>query len=260
MEKDSKVPLKYRLTGQATALLLPQAMKMLDIRIAHYDLGTDPARPEYDRHSVYTFWHEFIGVILPRWGHTPLSILSSQHRDGEWVGQIAESLGLNVVRGSSTRGGASAIRQLKKEAQETSLVLTPDGPRGPRRQMALGPIFLASRMEMPLIPLGVGLENAWRLNTWDRFGIPKPFSRVRMVFGPRIHIPRKARREELESIRVKVERLMNDLSDLAEDWAKSGKRMANEQPFVRVRRSKVIFDAAAPLASEDPPLRVIKAG
>jgi len=250
--------------GQVTALVLPQLLKTMNIRIAHYDRGTDPARPEYDEHAVFTFWHEFIGVILPRWGHTPLSILSSQHRDGEWVGQTAESLGLQVVRGSSTRGGASAIRELKKVGNETGIAITPDGPRGPRRKMALGPVFLASRLQMPLVPLGIGYNDAWRLNTWDNFGIPKPFSRVRIIFGPRIRVPRKAGRDELEAIRVQTEKLMNDLSDHALSWAASGKKMDGEQPFVRKRRSKVIFgDSNEDRQSDDnskPKLRIVKAG
>ena len=266
-EKDFKVPLKLRLMGQATALLLPQTLRTIDLRIAHYDRGNDPARPEYNEHAVFTFWHEFIGVILPRWAHTPLSILSSQHRDGEWVGQTAESLGLGVVRGSSTRGGASAIRELKKVRNKTGIAITPDGPRGPRRQMALGPVFLASRLEMPFIPLGVGYNDAWRLNTWDSFGIPKPFSRARVIFGPKIRIPRNAGRDELEAYRVNIEKLMNDLSDHAFSWACSGQRMVGEQPFVRVRRNKVIFERESSQDSESnqddesrPELRIVKAG
>jgi lysophospholipid acyltransferase (LPLAT)-like uncharacterized protein len=242
VEQEPEVPLKIRLMGQATALLLPRAVDLLNIRIAHYDRSADPARPEYNEHMVFSFWHEFIGVILPRWGYTPLSILASQHRDGEWVSQTALSLGLRIVRGSSTRGGASAIRRLKQQCTETSLAITPDGPRGPRRKMAIGPVFMASRLGLPLVTLGIGVNDAWRLKTWDQFVIPKPLSRVRIIFGPKIFVPPKAKREELESIRQSAENLMNELSDQAEAWAISGKKMIGEQPFTRVRRRKVIFE------------------
>ena len=258
MEKEFDVPLKLRMMGQTTALVLPRALDLLNIRISHYDRSADPARPEYNEHLVFSFWHEFIGVILPRWGHTPLSILASQHRDGEWVSQTALALGLRIVRGSSTRGGASAIRQLKKQCQETSLAITPDGPRGPRRKMAIGPVFMASRLGMPLVPLGIGVNDAWRLKTWDKFAIPKPFSRVRIIFGPKIHVPRKANREELESIRQSVEDLMNDLSDRAESWACSNRKMMGEQPFTRVRRRKVLFDGK-PKSISHPELKVVHA-
>ncbi len=257
VEKDFDVPLKLRMMGQATALILPRAISCLDTKIVHYDRSADPARPEYNEHMVFSFWHEFIGVILPRWGHTPLSILASQHRDGEWVSQTALALGLRIVRGSSTRGGASAIRQLKKHCQETSLAITPDGPRGPRRKMAIGPIFMASRLGMPFVPLGIGVNDAWRLKTWDSFAIPKPLSRVRIIFGPKIDVPRKAKRDELESIRQSTEDLMNDLSDEAESWACSGQKMIGEQPFTRVRRSKVIFESKPVREKVQPELRVI---
>jgi lysophospholipid acyltransferase (LPLAT)-like uncharacterized protein len=263
VEKDFEVPLKLRVMGQTTAMLLPQAVRCLDLKISHYDRSCDPARPEYNEHIVFSFWHEFIGVILPQWGHTPLSILASQHRDGEWVSQTALALGLRIVRGSSTRGGASAIRKLKRQCEENSLVITPDGPRGPRRKMAIGPVFMASRLSMPLVPLGIGVNDAWRLNTWDKFAIPKPLSRVRIIFGPKIDIPRKAKREELESYRQSIENLMNDLSDEAESWACSGQRMMGEQPFTRVRRSKVRFDSKPERKKEfqvkAPKLKVISA-
>ena len=212
MEKDFEVPLKLRMMGQTTALILPRLVSLLDLKIVHYDRSADPARPEYNEHMVFSFWHEFIGVTLPRWGHTPLSILASQHRDGEWVSQTALSLGLRIVRGSSTRGGASAIRQLKKHCKETSLAITPDGPRGPRRKMAIGPIFMASRLGMPFVPLGIGVNDAWRLSTWDKFAIPKPLSRVRIIFGPKIHVPRKAKRDELESCLLYTSPSPRDLS------------------------------------------------
>ena len=258
MEKDFQVPLKVRVVGQTTAMVLPQLLRFLDIKMTHYDRSADPARPEYNEHMVFSFWHEFISIILPRWGHTPLSILTSQHRDGEWVSQTALALGLRIVRGSSTRGGASAIRQLKRSCQENSLVLTPDGPRGPRRKMAIGPVFMASRLGMPFVPLGIGIDDAWRLNTWDKFVIPKPFSRVRIIFGPKIDVPPKAKREELEAIRQSVEDLMNDLCDEAQAWACSGEKMIGEQPFTRVRRRKIRFDSKPERPVERPNLNILR--
>ena len=230
----------HKFFGHVNALVWPAALDTLDLRISHYDRSVDPARPEYNEHVIFSFWHEYISVVLPRWGHTPLTILCSQHRDGEYVNQTALALGLRIVRGSTSRGGSSAIRQLKKNSKTSSLTFTPDGPRGPRREMALGPVYLASLLGLPIVPLGVGMDNAWRLNTWDSFAIPKPLSRVRMIFGPKIYIPRKSSREELESARAKIETLTNDLCDVAESWAISGEKMLGEQPFTRARRCNQI--------------------
>jgi lysophospholipid acyltransferase (LPLAT)-like uncharacterized protein len=228
---------KQRLLGQTLALGLPCALNLLNFRIFHHDRSVDPARAEYNEHVIFAFWHEYIGVVLPRWGHTPLTVLCSQHRDGELVNQTALSLGLHIVRGSSTRGGSSAIRQMKKNSRFSSIAVTPDGPRGPRREMAMGPIYLASLLKIPVVPVGVGMDNPHRLNTWDKFAIPRPLSRVRMVFGPKIHIPPKAGREKLEANRLSVQKLMNDLTDQAEGWAQSRLTVDGEQPFTRVRRS-----------------------
>jgi 1-acyl-sn-glycerol-3-phosphate acyltransferase len=103
--------------------------------------------------------------------------------------------------------------------------------------MAMGPIYLASLLKIPVVPVGVGMDNPHRLNTWDKFAIPRPLSRVRMVFGPKIHIPPKAGREKLEANRLSVQKLMNDLTDQAEGWAQSRLTVDGEQPFTRVRRS-----------------------
>ena len=233
-----------KIAGRVNSWLLPKYIDcLLDFKIAHYDRSVDPARPEYSEHCVFSFWHEYIGLVLPRWGHTPLTVLVSQHRDGEWVNQTADALGMNIVRGSSTRGGSQAIRKLKKQGEFSSLTFTPDGPKGPRREMAMGPVYLASKIEMPLVPVGVGMENPWRLNTWDKFAVPRPFKRARMIFGPKIYLPKKMNRDELEVARIKIQNLMNSLTDQAENWANSDASFENEQPFVRVRRcNRLVFD------------------
>jgi lysophospholipid acyltransferase (LPLAT)-like uncharacterized protein len=227
--------------------VLPRALDLLNYRIYHCDRSVDPARPEYNEHVIYCFWHEYIVSILPRWGHTPLTVLCSQHRDGEWVNQISESLGFNIVRGSSTRGGSSAIRQMKKNSKFSSIAVTPDGPRGPRREMAMGPVYLSSLLGLPLVPLGIGMTDPYRLKTWDRFAIPRPSSRIRLIFGPKIFIPRKSGRDKLESYRSSVQNLINDLTHHAQQWADSNQKMAGEQPFVRCRRTnRLVFDAKPP--------------
>lgn len=260
---DTSVPTRtQKAFGRINSLLLPCLLDLMDLRLCHYDRSVDPARPEYNEHVIFSFWHEYISVVLPRWGHTPLTVLCSKHRDGEWVNQTSLSLGVNVVRGSTSRGGSSAIRQLKKQSKISSIAMTPDGPRGPRREMALGPVFLASLLGMPIVPVGVSISNAYRLNTWDRFAIPRPLSRVRYIFGPKIHIPRKSSREELEAAKDGVQRLMNDLCDTADSWAQSGEKMVGEQRFKRVRRTnRVLFDKQESSQSRDsgrPTLKVVR--
>ena len=230
-----KATWQQKLVGAANALITPRILQTYDRRIAYYDPTVNPCSSEYNQHVVYVFWHEYISVVLPTWGHTAATILCSKHRDGEWINQIGKAMGLHVVRGSSSRGGSSAIRQLKKNSKFSSLVITPDGPRGPRREMAIGPIYMASMLRMPIVPVAVGIDDAYRLKTWDQFAIPKPLTRIRLIAGPKIEIPRKADRDVLESSRLGVQRLLNRLCDEADQWATSGQVMQNEQPLVRKR-------------------------
>ena len=236
--------LTQKVVGRLNSWLFPKFIDhCMDLKINHYDRSVDPARPEYHEHCIFAFWHEYIGLILPRWGHVPLTVLVSQHRDGEWVNQTAQALGMNIVRGSTTRGGSQAIRQLKKNGEFSSITFTPDGPKGPRREMALGPVYLASVLQMPIVPVGAGFENPWRLNTWDKFAIPRPFKKARIIFGPKIYLPRKMKREGLENARLKVQNLITGLTVQCESWANSDAHFHGEQPFVRVRRtSKLYFD------------------
>lgn len=233
-----------KITGRLASWLFPKFIdNFLDFKICHYDRSVDPARPEYNEHVIFAFWHEYIGLILPRWGHVPLTVLVSQHRDGEWVNQTAKALGMNIVRGSTTRGGSQAIRQLKKHGAFSSITFTPDGPKGPRREMALGPVYLASVLQMPIVPVGAGFENPYRLNTWDKLAVPRPFTRARMIFGPKIYLPRKMSREDLEVSRQKIQNLITSLTVQSENWANSNADFKEQQPFVRARRtSKLYFE------------------
>jgi lysophospholipid acyltransferase (LPLAT)-like uncharacterized protein len=230
--------------GRIAALLLPRALNLMNLRVCHYDRSADAARPEYDEHVIYVCWHEYIGLILPCCAHLPITVLCSQHGDGEIANQMAMALRLHIVRGSTSKGGSAAIRQLKRNSRFSSIALAPDGPRGPRREMAMGPIYMASLLRMPIVPMGVGISNVHRLNTWDQFAIPRPFSRLRLIFGPKIRIAPRLDRDQLESKRYATQKLLSDLSDEAESWANSGKKLVGQQPFIRTSRcNRKIFDA-----------------
>jgi len=232
--------------GKLAAVTVPPLMtRLVDFRLAFYDPTVELGRPIFNEHVIFVFWHEYISVALGYWGHLPLTVLISQHRDGEWVSQVAESMGMQVVRGSSTRGGSAAIRQLKKNSLSTSLAITPDGPTGPRREMAMGPIYLAKMLQMPIVPIGIGMQNPKRLNTWDEFALPRPLTRCRAIFGPKIRIGRKSSRQDLESAREKVQSLIIDLGNHAEQWSHHNYRLQGERRFARVgRRRKLLFSVA----------------
>jgi hypothetical protein len=116
------------------------------------------------------------------------------------------------------------LRQLLDKSQHMHLAITPDGPRGPRRQMAPGPIFLASKLGIPLVAMGVGHHRPWRAGSWDRFAIPRPGSRARCILSPEMHVPPNLDREGIEHFRLKVQDVLNRLCVEAELWAEAGSR------------------------------------
>src|SRR5215217_5750323 len=129
-------------------------------------------------------------------------------RDGEIMTQIVSRLGFTTVRGSSTRGGARALREMRHRADRGHLCITPDGPKGPRRSVQPGLPYLASRTGFPIVLLALATRDPWRARSWDRFAIPRPFSAATCVSPEAIHVPADAGREELEEYRLLMEQRM----------------------------------------------------
>lgn len=133
---------------------------------------------------VFVFWH---GTMLPLlWQHREqgVAILISEHGDGEIIARVAHNLGYRSVRGSTSRGGERALLGTARELMEgRDVALTPDGPRGPRHSFAPGALIVGHRAGAPLVLIGVSAPRAWRLKSWDRFLIPKPFSRVTIRYA-----------------------------------------------------------------------------
>lgn len=228
-----RVPWYQRWGGAAIALGMRTAMRTIDCRVAHYDRTMDPILPEFSEPIIGVFWHEYIALPVGVWSGGRVTMLVSQHRDAEWLNQAAERLGFSVVRGSTRRGGSKAILQLRQLCKTNSLGITPDGPQGPRRQMSLGPIFLASLFGMPVVPIGAGFRRPWRANTWDQFALGRPFSRARLICGPKIYVPKRLNRDDMEDYRVYVERMLQDLTAQAEDWAHGDYHIRGEMRYLR---------------------------
>lgn len=165
------------------------------------------------RPVIFVVWH---GRLLPlaylhrRQG---IATLISRSADGEYIARIVESLGYLPVRGSSSRGGSAALRQLVRHAHAGhSLVLTPDGPRGPRQELKLGALVAAQLSGLPLVPLAAGTDRAWWIRSWDRFLVPKPFARIRVRYGEPRTVAREADAAELARQRSQLEEELNRLT------------------------------------------------
>lgn len=159
---------------------------------------------------VFALWH---GQLLPLiWHHRnrDVTILVSEHRDGEMIARVAQSLGYGVIRGSTTRGGGRAILEVVSAIRSGHIVaITPDGPRGPAKRVAPGPLIAAQRSGAPLVPAVAWASAAWRLSSWDSFMIPKPFAKIRIAYGEPIRLSdESARGAALRS--TELEQAMSD--------------------------------------------------
>jgi len=202
----------------------------LDYKVAYYDPIIDPAYPNDGKRRLYIFWHEYVLFFICARKHCGLAMLLSRHSDADFLDSTARLLGSGCVRGSTNRGGVKALREMARKEQNENfhLTITPDGPRGPRRRLAPGCVYLASRLQIPIVAMGVGYDRPFRFNSWDRFAIPRPGSRVRCIPSGDIWVPRDLDKEGVEYFRVKIENVLNGLTDEAEDWATSGARYENE--------------------------------
>lgn len=241
--------LESSLAMGATSLLstacIRQWMGTLDYRVDFGDPTVDPVHPGYRGTKIYVFWHENILLPLYLRGHSNIAMLLSRHHDADILARVAVMMGFGTVRGSTFKGGSVALRELAGRADSENLTITPDGPRGPRRQLAPGCVFLASTMRIPIVIMGFGYQQPWRLGTWDRFAIPRPWSRARGVVSRAIHVPPDIDREALERQRSGVERLLVHLSDEAEAWAgegthRPGEARVRKEPSRHARRSAVL--------------------
>lgn len=141
----------------------------------------------------------------------------SHSRDGEMQTRIFKKFGFNVARGSTGRGGERAaielIRELRKGA---SFALTPDGPRGPKGVVQMGAIVMAKKSGAVLIPVGTHAKPAWQVPTWDSYLIPCPFGKAKFVIGEPIRVPKDASEEEMEAIRLQLEKAIHEVQSESE--------------------------------------------
>lgn len=196
------------------------------LRHEYHPVGpnVDPRRPEIAGRYLYAFWHENLLLPAYTYGRPDIHILISQHADGELIAETCRHLHFSVVRGSTTRGGVEALRQMVRLGSDAHLAITPDGPRGPRRQVQVGAVYLAARTGLPIVPIGIGYARAWRMSSWDRFAVPKPFTFGTVVTTPPIFVPPESDRDALERQRLHMEQNLNHASELAERWAQTGQR------------------------------------
>ncbi len=224
-----KITFGDRFVGLVGAWFLHRYSSLWDTRFWFSDSALNPKSRNPGGPYMYAFWHEYILLPVSFFGHCNVATITSQHHDAEIITHLSRHMGFRIFRGSTTRGGTEALRSLLAAGKEGAhLTMMPDGPKGPRRTMSLGTVYAASKLGFPIVPTGMGVSHAWRANSWDRFAIPKPFSRVRFIMKDAIFVPDRLPRQELEAYRLLVEEKLREATLEAETWAQTGNEMPGE--------------------------------
>ncbi len=175
----------------------------------HANLIGTPPTPRY----IGALWHNRL-LLLP---HVIRRFLPQRHgaalisasRDGALLADLVQRFGFDVVRGSSSRKGVTAMLQLADVmANGRDAVITPDGPRGPAYEIGPGIVFLAQKAAAAVVPINMEYSSCWRLRSWDRFVLPRPFSTVRVIFGAPHVVRATASDEEFQSERIRLQDAM----------------------------------------------------
>ncbi len=161
--------------------------------------GRTPARDRQARGEgaiILCLWHGQMLPLLCAHRGEPATVLVSEHRDGEIIARILAAFKFSAARGSSSRGGSRALLELAQLVRAgNDIAITPDGPRGPRRQLAPGVLLIAQRTGAAVIPLVAHADRVWRLRSWDAFEIPKPFARITVLYDTPVNVSAPSARD-----------------------------------------------------------------
>ncbi len=161
-------------------------------------------------------------LFVPTWHHRRYGVnaLISQSHDGELVARLVSALGYRTVRGSSHRGAGEALKRIVGVLRHGSVSITVDGPRGPREEPKIGTIAAARLAGVPILPTTGSAHPSWNLNSWDRFQVPRPFSRAVVAYGEPMIIPPDAKDDALEKWRLELKRRLLELKRTADSLAR----------------------------------------
>jgi lysophospholipid acyltransferase (LPLAT)-like uncharacterized protein len=194
----------------------------------------DPAPDDPDTERfIALVWHDTL--VFPTFGSSRTlqlrtSCLTSRHHDGSYVAELMNWVGITSVRGSSNHGGAEAVRRMMVGCEGRHIVITPDGPRGPRRRMKPGAVFLASQTGRRICVTAFACRRGWRfVGGWTDLLIPRPFTTIYMLAAPPLSVPPDLSRDELDRYTERVQMMLDDLYAEAERLAKPSQRQHIEQ-------------------------------
>ncbi len=206
-----------RFTDKVTLATLPGVIWLylhltrLTSRIDVYGSHHPDRLKESGTGFTFAFWHNRQIILPVIRGGDRIHCLISSSRDGEYIARVARLFGKETIRGSSTRGGFEAMKQIMRVLESGGIVaVTPDGPLGPKREVKPGIIQLSRALGTPIVPIAFDASRKKVFGSWDRFNLPYPFSRIAVVFGEPMFIGAS------ESVEAGCARLKETLDDVVE--------------------------------------------
>jgi lysophospholipid acyltransferase (LPLAT)-like uncharacterized protein len=220
--KDTVKDFCYRQLFPQGGLLL---VKLISRTYRYRLVGTDNERSVLDAYGtvVYASWHQrfFPGITFFA-TRKPIAIMISRSRDGEMIARVVDILGWRSVRGSSSKGGVRALKELRSLTRRGYRVgHIVDGPQGPFGVVKPGLLTIAQFSGAPILPVIMSAQRRWIFNSWDRFMVPKPFSKIFVHFAPSISVPRRLDADAFEALRQDVEKQIKELYIQADNWWRS---------------------------------------
>ena len=159
---------------------------------------------------ILALWHGRILAATPYFQRRGIVAMASENFDGEWIARLLGKFGYRAARGSTSRRGPTALRQLVRDVKASGVAFTLDGPRGPAEVAQPGAVWLAKATGQPLLPFHSEAASSWTMNSWDRTQSPKPFTTVAMAIAAPMYVPRDADEAALEESRLRLEQSLAD--------------------------------------------------
>lgn len=169
---------------------------------------------------VLSLWHDrvFLGTYF--WRNRGFVVMTSRSFDGEYIARFIQRFGFGAIRGSSSRGGVSALTGMVRSMRDGHpMAFTVDGPRGPRYEAKPGPVILAKKTGNPILPFVIEPYRYWTVKSWDKMQIPRPFTRALAIIGEPIYVDKDADRTEVDRKQMELQRSLDDLTERAKAWS-----------------------------------------
>ena len=202
----------------ATVFLSSMILRLLLLSVRWQYFNRSKSDLPFDRPVIFINWHSRL-LAMPKVlsKHSRTSYIISPSYDGQLIAGTVAPLGISTIWGSRSKKAISGYRAMMRHLKSGGHIgITPDGPRGPARQAAMGALMLAKSSGAPLVPITWSAQGLWRLSSWDRLAIPKPFSRGVQIFGAPIYVPHDADAMTLDGLRLQIEDALNALGGEAD--------------------------------------------